>query len=101
MAATVDIGTLIAKRSDFKGGDAYIVGTGLRVKRIAAYYKQGYTPEEIVDKHGHVSLAQVYAALAYYHANREEIEASLVEDDRAIEELERVGRERRGIRLPA
>ncbi|UXE64941.1 MAG: hypothetical protein KA717_32395 [Woronichinia naegeliana WA131] len=29
----------------------------------------------------HLSLAQVYAALAYYHANRDEIEANLAEED--------------------
>jgi len=26
-------------------------------------------PEEIAERIGHLSLAQVYAALAYYHAN--------------------------------
>ena len=29
----------------------------------------------------HLSLAQVYAALAYYHANRDEIESDLAEED--------------------
>jgi homoserine acetyltransferase len=29
----------------------------------------------------HLTLAQVYAALAYYHANRDEIEADLAEED--------------------
>ncbi|MBI3971943.1 MAG: DUF433 domain-containing protein [Chloroflexi bacterium] len=101
MKATVDIGTLIAKRPDFKGGDAYIAGTGLRVKTIVAHYKLGYSAEEIADKYGHINLAQVYAALAYYHANRDEIEASLAEDERAIEELERAGRERSGNCVPA
>ena len=32
----------------------------------------GLIPEEIVRKFGHVSLAQVHAALAYYHANQAE-----------------------------
>jgi len=30
----------------------------------------GLIPEEIVRKFGHLSLAQVHAALAYYHATR-------------------------------
>jgi uncharacterized protein (DUF433 family) len=85
MAATVDIGSLISRRSDFKGGDAYVSGTGLRVKSIVAHYKVGDTPEEIADQYDHLNLAQVYAALAYYHANREEIEAALAEDERVIE----------------
>jgi uncharacterized protein (DUF433 family) len=40
-------------------------------------YQQGLTPEEIRDQYPHLSLAQVYAALAYYHANRDEIERDL------------------------
>ena len=39
--------------------------------------------EEIADRIGHISLAQTHAALAYYHANREGIEA-----DQAVEEAE-------------
>jgi hypothetical protein len=35
------------------------------------------TPEGIGDRIGHLSPAQVYAALAYYHANWEEIEADI------------------------
>lgn len=33
--------------------------------------------EEIVAKFGHLSLAEVYTALAYYHANTQEIEDDL------------------------
>jgi uncharacterized protein (DUF433 family) len=33
------------------------------------------TPEEIALEYPHVTLADVHAALAYYHANRDEIEA--------------------------
>jgi hypothetical protein len=43
-------------------------------------WKQGLTPEEIADNWGYLSMAQVYAALTYYHANREEIEQSLQQD---------------------
>jgi len=32
----------------------------------------GLIPEEIARKFGHLSLAQVHAALAYYHANQAE-----------------------------
>ena len=34
-------------------------------------------PEEIAAQYGHLTLAQVHAALAYYYANRQEIEADL------------------------
>jgi uncharacterized protein (DUF433 family) len=101
MVTGVDIGTLISKRPDFKGGDAYISGTGLRVKSIVARYKRGDSPEQIADKYGHINLAQVHAALAYYHANRDEIEASLAGDERVIDALERGSRTHVSGRLPA
>jgi len=53
------------------------------------WYKQGISPEEIADRIGHLTLAQVYAALAYYHANQNEIEADLAAEDAKAEELER------------
>ena len=40
-------------------------------------------------KYGHLSVAQVYAALTYYHANREEIDADLTTEDKEAERLER------------
>ena len=34
-------------------------------------------PEEIAVQYPHINLAQIYAALAYYHANRDEIDREL------------------------
>jgi uncharacterized protein (DUF433 family) len=53
------------------------------------WYKLGLRPEEIADRIGHLSLAQVYAALAYYHANCEEIEADIAAETLEAERLER------------
>jgi len=50
----------------------------------------GQIPEEIVQTFGgHLSLAHVHAALAYYYANQGEIDADLEADDRETEALER------------
>jgi hypothetical protein len=46
-------------------------------------------PEEIAERIGHLSLAQVYAALAYYHANREAVEAEIAAEDTEYERLAR------------
>ncbi|MDM3844629.1 MAG: DUF433 domain-containing protein [Aphanizomenon gracile PMC649.10] len=73
MQAT-DIGTLIIKSSDTLGGRPRIAGTRVSVQRITAWYKMGLNAEEITERMGNVTLVQVYAALTYYHANREEIE---------------------------
>lgn len=35
-----------------------------------------------------MTLAQVHAALAYYHANREEIEQDIAEEEAVAEQLE-------------
>ena len=40
------------------------------------------TPEEIASEYPHLILAQAHAALTYYYANREEIEADIVEEER-------------------
>jgi len=52
-------------------------------------HNMGHIPEEIVHKFGHLSLAQVHAALAYYYANKAEIDADIDAEDQAYEALER------------
>lgn len=81
MQTITDIGTLIIRSPEIRGGRPRIAGTGVTVRRIVWWYKQGLSSEEIVDQFEHVTLAQIYAALAYYHANREEIEADLVREE--------------------
>jgi Protein of unknown function (DUF433) len=51
------------------------------VSRIACWYKMGMTPEEIALEYPHLTLAQAHAALTYYHANRDEIEAGISRDE--------------------
>ena len=57
--------------------------------RVAAWYKMGLTPEEIAAQYGHISLAQVHSALAYFHANAEGIEADLAEEEALAEMVDR------------
>lgn len=84
---TVDIGTLIIRSPKIRENRPRIAGTGVTVQRVVSWYKLGLTPEEIAEKFGHLSLAQIYAALAYYHANRSEIEAAINEDNQIAAEL--------------
>ena len=42
--------------------------------------KIGLTPEELVEKFTHLSLSQIYDALAYYYDNRSEIEQDILEN---------------------
>jgi uncharacterized protein (DUF433 family) len=48
----------------------------------------GLIPEEIAKKFGHISLAQVHAALAYYHSNQAEIDTDLEAEAHAAKALE-------------
>jgi len=52
------------------------------------WYKLGLTPEEITRRMGHLTLAQVHAALAYYHANRDEMEAAIKAEEIEADRLE-------------
>jgi uncharacterized protein (DUF433 family) len=88
MATVTEIGSLISRRADIRGGRPCIAGTGVSVRRIAQWYNMGLVPEEIVRKFGHLSLAQVHAALAYYHANKAEIDEDLEAEARDADVLE-------------
>lgn len=81
MAIAIEIGRLLDRNPAVRGGRPKIAGTGVTVMRVAGWYKTGLTPEEIATQYGHISLAQVHAALAYYHANSQEIEADLSHED--------------------
>jgi uncharacterized protein (DUF433 family) len=89
MATSIDIGTLISRRAEIRGGRPCIAGTGVSVRRIAVWHNMGKTPQEIVDNYGHLSLAQVHAAITYYHANKAEIDADLEAEEREGDELEK------------
>ena len=87
---TVDIGTLIVCTPDICGGRPRIAGTGVTVQRIVGWYKLGLSPEEIARRVGHLTLAQVHAALTYYHANRDAIEAAIKSEKIEADRLEQL-----------
>ncbi len=89
MDAFVDIGTLIITSPDIRGERPCIAGTGVTVQRVVSWYKLGFSPEDIAAEIEHLTLAQIYAALTYYHANRDKIEAQLAADDKEAARLER------------
>lgn len=45
----------------------------------------GRSPDEIVSGHPQITLSDVYAALAFYHDHREEIDHQMQEDDEFVE----------------
>jgi uncharacterized protein (DUF433 family) len=89
---SVEIGGIIVRTPEFRGGQPHIAGTGITVHRVVRWYKQGYNPEQIAEEYPHLTLAQVYAALSYYHANQAEMEADLAAEDAEIARLENEAR---------
>jgi uncharacterized protein (DUF433 family) len=75
--ATQTLEGLIIKDPKLRGGRPVIAGTGVTVRTIVGYYKLGLTPEEMADQMD-LDLASVYAALAYYHLNKDELEADIL-----------------------
>lgn len=82
------IGNLIVREPNIRGGRPIIAGTGVTVRRIVGWYKLGLSPEEIADRVGHLSLSQVYAALTYYHANKDELETDIAAEEAEADRLE-------------
>lgn len=68
---------LITSNPKVRGGRPCIAGTGLRVSDVAMtmlFHRQ--TPDEIASAYA-VSLAGVYAALAYYYEHKTEIDEDI------------------------
>ncbi len=64
------------------GGKPRIAGHRIKVQDIAIWYEDmGLSPDEIVYHHPSITLADVYAALAYYHDCRQQIRQQIREDE--------------------
>lgn len=77
----------IVSTPDTCGGKPRIAGSRIQVKHVAVMHeREGKSPEEIVSEFPHLTLAGIYAALAYYHDHREEIDAEITADRAWYEE---------------
>lgn len=77
MEAVIQSINLIAINPAVRGGRPCIAGTGLRVIDIVmAHLFHQRTSSELASDYG-ISLAQVYAALAYYYEHKAELDADI------------------------
>ena len=81
--ATVPEKSHVESTPDTCGGAPRIAGTRIRVSQIVLLTESGTSPDEIVTSYPHLSLADVYAALAYYHDHRKLIDAEIREGEQA------------------
>ena len=77
--ATATASSYITCSPDVCGGQPVIAGTRTPVKSIVGYYKMGLSVEEILEGLPHLSPAQVFAALSYYHDHQAEIEQAITD----------------------
>lgn len=87
MQTITNIGTLIVSTSDTCGNRPRIAGTRVTVQRIVAWHQMGMNAEAIKAEVPHLNMAQIYASLAYYYANREQIEAEIAKEAEDYERL--------------
>lgn len=85
---SLEISLLLTRSPEVRHNRVRIDGTGITVGRIAILSNLGHSPEDIVRKYKHLTLAGVHAALAYYHANRDEVEAEIAADELESSRLE-------------
>jgi uncharacterized protein (DUF433 family) len=70
------------------GGKPRIAGHRITVQNIVVWHEQmGMNPDEIVATYPTINLADVHAALAYYHDHRDEIGAQMKADDDFVAEM--------------
>lgn len=70
-------------------GVVRVGGTRVTLETIISVFKHGATAEEIAQKYPTVSLADIYATIAYYLNHRLEIERYLEQQERTSEEVRR------------
>jgi uncharacterized protein (DUF433 family) len=85
---TATVYSHITKDPEVCGGKACIDGTRIRVLDIVCLMRQGFSAQEMLGAYPSLNLAQVYAALSYYHENPQEIDVDLVRDREAADRIE-------------
>ncbi len=68
-------------------GVAYIGSTRVMLGSVIAAFLQGETPEQIIDSYESLSLADVYAVIAYYLRHRSDVDAHLQQEDAQAHQL--------------
>src|SRR5687768_3513164 len=70
------------------GGKPRLAGTRIRVQDVVIWHERmNLSADEIASKHPQASLAAIYAALAYYHDHRAEIDEQMRQGEDLVEEI--------------
>jgi uncharacterized protein (DUF433 family) len=94
-SAVTDISTLLESRDGVLGGRLCLKGTRISVHNVGGYYREGISAEEMAANNPDLSPALFHAAVAFYLANKDRIDAEI--DEERQEELEWAARYPGGI----
>src|SRR5689334_2752894 len=74
--------------SGYCGGKPHVLGHRIKVQHIAVWHERmGMSATEIAATYPGLSLAAIYAALAYYHDHRAAIDADIAADEEFVARL--------------
>ena len=86
--ATASLADFIVKTPGVCGGQARIAGTRIKVKHVYIWVEcMGRTPAQVVAEYPHLTMAKVYAALAYYWSHQDEIHQDMANEEKLVAEL--------------
>ena len=78
----------VVRNKNVCNGSPVIEGARTRVVDIAIEYEiLGHSPDEIINRHPHLTLSQVHDALSYYYENRDELDRKIEQDQEFIGQL--------------
>jgi len=77
---TVELSSLLVSKSGYRQGRPCLRGTGITVHNVAGYYRAGHTTEEFCASNPTLDPSLFFAAVAYYLANREQVDAEIDAD---------------------
>lgn len=64
-----------------RNGGYYIINTRIALDSVVYVFRQGLSPESIVQSYPLLTLEQVYGAISFYLSNRSEIDAYLADEE--------------------
>ena len=71
-----------------ENGVALITGTTMKVRELVAErLAWGWSPEELLINHPHLTLGQIYSALAYYADHQASVDKEIEKDARLVTQL--------------
>jgi uncharacterized protein (DUF433 family) len=87
MTSTLVLESRVVPLTRLENGTYRVTGTRIPLERIIEEYKEGATPEEIVDAFDSLRLSDVSTIVAFYLDHKEEVEEYLREQDQKAEEV--------------